>query len=278
MSLKNVLKLMNRNKEKIAACCLIFVLSMFTGIAEGASNPVQMKDEGSVVVVDDITNDSSEELQDDVEANTEDVTVEEKDADEELKNEPEKVPEKEVDSKSSEEKEATVVPENPKKTEETKKNESSKDNNKKENTTNNKNNSNKTDSNKNNTANTGKTEHTHNWVPVYKEVDNGHWEKVLVRDAWVEEVPVYESKKVRICRGCGKDISDLILNDEQAAIEHARNHMNNGENSGWYSDIQEVQTGVDLISHEAEYKDVWVPKMEKKLVGNKCSCGASKSN
>lgn len=118
--------------------------------------------------------------------------------------------------------------------------------------------------------------HTHKWKEVYQEVDNGNWGKELVNDAWVEKVPVYETKEVYICHGCGKDIRDIVIADGDEAYQHDYNHLLNGEPSGWTSKTDTVQIGVEEKYHEAEYKEVWIPKIENKLVGYSCSCGAKK--
>ena len=118
--------------------------------------------------------------------------------------------------------------------------------------------------------------HTHQWKEVHKEVDNGKWGKELVNEAWVEEVPVYKTKEVYICHGCGKDIRDIVIANGDEAYQHDYNHLLNGEASGWTSKTETVQIGVEEKYHEAEYKKVWIPKIENKFVGYSCSCGAKK--
>lgn len=136
---------------------------------------------------------------------------------------------------------------------------------------------NKNDSTSN--SNTNKKEHTHSWVEVYKDVyhaEEGHYENVLVKDAWTESVPVYEEQARSICNGCGKDITgnpwDHI--EEQAL---AGNYACGGYHTEW----KQVQTGTNTITHDAIYEQRWVVDKqawtEKVLSGYKCSsCGATK--
>lgn len=143
------------------------------------------------------------------------------------------------------------------------------------------NNSNKSDttSNSNSNINTNKNEHTHSWVEVYKDVyhaEEGHYENVLVKEAWTETVPIYETKIVNICNGCGADITGN-------EITHAKEQMLAGNMacSGFHNEQRQVQTGTNTINHDAVYEQKWVVDKaawtEKVLSGYKCnSCGATK--
>lgn len=122
--------------------------------------------------------------------------------------------------------------------------------------------------------------HSHSWNPVTDTVwhdEVGHYETVVIKDAWTEEIPIYEEKELMICFGCGQDISHLSQNDYAT---HAKNHMLNGENSGWKSEWQQVQVGTDKINHPAVTGDRWVVDKaawsETVTTGYKCSCGATK--
>lgn len=138
-------------------------------------------------------------------------------------------------------------------------------------------NSNKNDSTSN--SNTNKNEHTHSWVEVYKDVyhaEEGHYENVLVKEAWTETVPVYEEKIVGICNGCGKDITG----QENA---HMKEQMLAGNYScgSWRDEVRQVQIGTNTITHDAVYEKKWVVDKqawtEKVLSGYKCnSCGSTK--
>ena len=143
------------------------------------------------------------------------------------------------------------------------------------------NNSNKNDttSNSNSNTNTNKNEHTHSWVEVYKDVyhaEEGHYENVLVKEAWTETVPIYETKIVNICNGCGKDITGFEW-------EHIEEQMVAGNYAcgGFHNEQRKVQTGTNTINHDAVYEKKWVVDKaawtEKVLSGYKCnSCGLTK--
>ena len=130
-----------------------------------------------------------------------------------------------------------------------------------------------------NTTNSNKNTHTHTWVEVYKDVyhaEEGHYENVLVKEAWTESVPVYEEKEVAICNGCGKDIT----NDPWGHLE-SQALAGNLKCGGFHTDWKQVQTGTNTITHDAVYEQKWVVDKaawtEKVLSGYKCnSCGATK--
>lgn len=119
--------------------------------------------------------------------------------------------------------------------------------------------------------------HTHNWVPITSVVhhdEQGYNEKILVSEAWTEEIPIYEDKEVAICNGCGADITNN-------PTEHNMNHMLNGEKGGWHTEWKQVQVGTNKINHDAVYEDKWVVDKaawdETVTTGYKCSsCGATK--
>lgn len=90
-------------------------------------------------------------------------------------------------------------------------------------------------------------EHTHSWVEQTTTVTHeatGHYETVVIKDAWDE--PVYEYRT--ICNKCGEDITSED-NEDKIAFHYAF------ECDGSYS-IKKVQ--VDTIHHEAEIQEVWV--------------------
>ena len=114
--------------------------------------------------------------------------------------------------------------------------------------------------------------HTHDWVAVYKEVDNGHYEKVLVKEAWTEEIVKQRAVGAEICKGCGH-----AMFTEEDIENHTKPAMLAGNTKcGTYKSGYVIQDYTITVEHPAEYKDVWVPKIEKELTGYKCSCGATK--
>lgn len=126
---------------------------------------------------------------------------------------------------------------------------------------------------------TSKPSHTHNWVAQTKTIhhkEQGHYENVLVKPAWTEEVPIYEEQERSICNGCRKDITaDPYKHMEDALI------AGNTKCGGFHSEWKKVQVGTKKVHHKAEYKKKWV--VDKKawtetvVTGHKCSgCGATK--
>lgn len=122
--------------------------------------------------------------------------------------------------------------------------------------------------------------HTHNWVQQYTTVhhpEKGHNEQYVIKEAWTESVPIYEMVEREICNACGADITDL----GQGGIgEHIKNHMLAGENGGYHSQWNQVQTGTNTINHPAEYGTRYVVDQaaydEQVPAGFKCSCGDKK--
>ena len=120
--------------------------------------------------------------------------------------------------------------------------------------------------------------HSHSWEEVYNDVHHdevGHWEKVLISEAWNEEVPVYEEKWIAVCNGCGADISGFHN-------EHMKEQMLAGNYTcgSWAEKVIEVKVGTNTINHPAKYDKKWVVDKaawtEKVLAGHKCSCGVTK--
>ena len=149
--------------------------------------------------------------------------------------------------------------------------------NKQENTTQNNNDKQVTTTVKEQVNTSNKNTHTHNWVEVYKDVyhaEEGHYENVLVKEAWTESVPVYEEQYRAICNTCGADITSNY-------IEHTRNHMLNGEGGSYKNVPMQVQVGTNTITHDAVYEKKYVVDKqawtESVLSGYKCNgCGATK--
>ena len=128
--------------------------------------------------------------------------------------------------------------------------------------------------NDNNTSDSNK--HTHSWNPITSTVhheEQGHYENILVSEAWTEEIPIYEEQAREICNGCGADIT-------ADPTTHNKNHMLNGEPGGWTTEYVQVQVGTDKITHDAVYESKWIVDNaawdETVTTGYSCSCGATK--
>ena len=119
--------------------------------------------------------------------------------------------------------------------------------------------------------------HTHTWEEVTTTVhheEQGHYENVVVKEAWTENKPKYETQYRAICNTCGHDITG----NEPS---HIKNHMLNGENGSYRNEPVKVQVGTETINHPAVTERKWVidkPAWTEKVVtGYKCSdCGATK--
>lgn len=130
--------------------------------------------------------------------------------------------------------------------------------------------------NDNNTSDSNK--HTHSWNPITSVVhheEQGHYEKILVSEAWTEEIPIYEEQEVYICNGCGADItSDPDKHMYEALL------VGNTKCAGYSSDWKQIQVGTDKITHDAVYESKWIVDKaawdETVTTGYSCSCGATK--
>ena len=81
--------------------------------------------------------------------------------------------------------------------------------------------------------------------PQKKWVEDTQQVWVEDRAAWTESVPVYGTKEVSICNVCGADITGNTAS-------HAKAHMMAGEGSGHHSEVRQVVTGHNTVSHPAE--------------------------
>ena len=121
--------------------------------------------------------------------------------------------------------------------------------------------------------------HVHNWVPITEvrhHIEEGHWENVIVKPSWVEEIPVYEEKPLSICNGCGKDITGHVH-------EHMESQALAGkfECGGYHVEYKQVQTGTNKVTHQAVTEQKWIVDKagwnETVVIGYKCSiCGKIK--
>ena len=114
------------------------------------------------------------------------------------------------------------------------------------------------------------------WDEVIQHPEEGHYEKVLVKDAWDEviqhpEEGHYEKVLVKdawdeevpiyeeqIRHICNNCGEDITGNEN----DHMFEHLNNGELAGWHEEVKNVQVGTDIIHHEAVYEDKWIVDKE----------------
>ncbi|MDB1921088.1 hypothetical protein PMY56_03600 [Clostridium tertium] len=128
------------------------------------------------------------------------------------------------------------------------------------------------------TSNPPANSHSHSWNPIYDTIHHeevGHYETVVIKDAWTEEIPIYEEQERLICNGCGKDItSDPYAHlDEQMLA-------GNMKCSGFSTDYRQVQVGTEEVKHGPVYDKKYVVDKaawdETVTTGYQCSCGATK--
>lgn len=125
-------------------------------------------------------------------------------------------------------------------------------------------------------SSSAKPSHNHNWIAQKTTVqhpETGHNEQVLVKDAWTEYKPIYETVAIEVCNTCGADITSNPR-------EHIKQHMLAGEGGSARTEYIQRQTGTETITHPAEYTTKWVvdsPAWSEEVVtGYKCECGAKK--
>lgn len=118
--------------------------------------------------------------------------------------------------------------------------------------------------------------HTHNWQEVYEEVyyeEEGHYESILVKEGWTENIPSYVSVSYGMCSLCKADI-------ECHVEEHLNIHTQNGEEAQYVMGEKQVHEGYFEKYHPAEYNNTWVvdtpARIESVLSGYECECGEIK--
>lgn len=120
--------------------------------------------------------------------------------------------------------------------------------------------SSKPDSSKNESSKpTPKPQHTHSWTNITKKV------KVVDKEAYTYEEPVYEEHGRTICNDCGADLTNM---SDSELTNHICEHAENGGKGSYHDEWVNVQVGT---------KKVNVPEKshyETKTIGRKCSgCG-----
>lgn len=68
---------------------------------------------------------------------------------------------------------------------------------------------------------------------------------VVDKAAWTESVPVYSTVEVSICNICGQDITGNTS-------AHGKDHMKAGEGSGHHSEVRQLITSYNTVSHPEE--------------------------
>lgn len=131
--------------------------------------------------------------------------------------------------------------------------------------------------------------HTHGWEPVYKTVHHdeiGHYETVVVKDAWDEDVTENTTEGIVICNQCGMEFPPSKYGSPDAAIEAHANHVFDSWDAGGNCDNYRVEsrtTGthvVNTIHHPAVTEQKYVVDKaaydEQVIDHYECTCGAKK--
>ena len=102
-------------------------------------------------------------------------------------------------------------------------------------------------------------EHTHTWQKITKETQV----KVVDKEAYTYEEPVYEKHDRTICKVCGADITDNCS-------EHNKQHALNGEPVSYHNVWVDIQVGTKTVTVPEKFH--YETKTE--VVGRKCTvCG-----
>ncbi len=127
-------------------------------------------------------------------------------------------------------------------------------------------NTNSSSSNNNSSTQTESTQatHTHTWQHIEA---TGHYETVIVQEAWDEEAPVYENVAHSICNVCGADVTGNTAS-------HAEAHALAYEGSGHHTEWRYEQTGTQTVHHNAVTEQKWIQDSQ---AYDKCTtCGEIK--
>lgn len=122
------------------------------------------------------------------------------------------------------------------------------------------------------------TEHSHNWVAVYKTVHHDATykeEKYVVKEAWDEEV----TDDFYICNQCGASFRCIDANEPTSPLyTEFITHMLNCQGIG--SSYHGERRVIGSVHHDAEYGTRQVidkPAWDEQVIDYyKCSCGATK--
>ena len=114
----------------------------------------------------------------------------------------------------------------------------------------------------------GKTWHE----AVYEYIDHpAVTEKVWVVDQEADsyEEPIYETRYGYYCKGCGMEVGNNVMTEDERSI-HMSIHHHNGEPTGYYGEQRQIQVGTKTVEvpEKGHYEEKIVKEAykEKKLV------------
>ena len=82
------------------------------------------------------------------------------------------------------------------------------------------------------------------WVADYEQVWVPNYVTVTDQAAWDEQVPVYGYSERSICNTCGADCTGNTA-------AHGKQHMMNGQNAGYHTEVVQTITGYSTVHHDA---------------------------
>lgn len=82
------------------------------------------------------------------------------------------------------------------------------------------------------------------WVADYEQVWVPSYVTVTDQAAWDEQVPVYGYSERSICNTCGADCTGNTA-------AHGKQHMMNGQNAGYHTEVVQTITGYNTVHHDA---------------------------
>ena len=82
------------------------------------------------------------------------------------------------------------------------------------------------------------------WVADYEQVWVPSYVTVTDQAAWDEQVPVYGYSERSICNTCGADCTGNTA-------AHGKQHMMNGQNAGYHTEVVQTITGYSTVHHDA---------------------------
>ena len=131
------------------------------------------------------------------------------------------------------------------------------------------------DKKENTTSNHDVNQHKHQFNEIKETIfheEIGHYESKLVKEGWVEEIPIYETTSWMQCNQCGHKMYNGADIDAHYKI--------NFDCSGWTDYSNRVLVKTDVIKHEPEYESVYIVDQEayneEVIVGYQCACGERK--
>ena len=118
-------------------------------------------------------------------------------------------------------------------------------------------------------------QHQHQFIEVTETVyhdEIGHYENQLIKEGWIEEIPVYETTSWMQCNQCGHKMN--------SGTDIDAHYKASFDCSGWTDYSNRVLVRTDVIQHEPEYESIYIVDQdaysEEVIVGYQCARGERK--